>query len=131
MGCIILLGCFNLVIEVLLVSSIGGDPASGVGGDAFQSRNRGSFGFKGKCTKTTPLLVNYRFNLVIEVLLVSRASPSYHRSIAYQFQSRNRGSFDFKRGGFNMTEVEGHEFRSRNRGSFDFRCFIFAWVLIA
>ena len=41
----------------------------------FQSRNRGSFGFKGK-TQAENNAIN-GFNLVIEVLLVSSLNPPY------------------------------------------------------
>ena len=64
--------CFNLVIEVLLVSSLGigllsEDMAK------FQSRNRGAFGFKVTCSSRMCKPSDMRFNLVIEVLLVSRS----------------------------------------------------------
>ena len=36
------------------------------------------------------------FNLVIEVLLISRRGVLDSRGTVYPFQSRNRGSFDFK-----------------------------------
>ena len=61
----------------------------------FQSRNRGTFGFK--------LTVCIRFwfgrvgfNLVIEVLLVSSADGIYPNPAYKKFQSRNRGTFGFK-----------------------------------
>ena len=38
----------------------------------------------------------FGFNLVIEVLLISRTLLGLSRSISFLFQSRNRGSFDFK-----------------------------------
>ena len=88
----------------------------------FPSRNRGSFGFKlpSTCRAYLPLLLSFnlvievllvsrigessfgkstlRFNLVIEVLLVSRSTPAVPRvpRILIPFQSRNRGSFGFK-----------------------------------
>ena len=86
--------CFNLVIEVLLISSQR-DARTHATHARFQSRNRGSFDFK-----PNPQL-------------------SY-QSVSRLFQSRNRGSFDFKR----AAQVHGYEvsmFQSRNRGSFDFK----------
>ena len=63
---------FNLVIEVLLISS--------------------------PVAAASPVLLAQSFNLVIEVLLISRESFSSSAcAIALRFQSRNRGSFDFKR----------------------------------
>ncbi len=114
---------FNLVIEVLLISSWT-NPSNAFprGTPMFQSRNRGSFDFKFKFRQANLLLL-YRFNLVIEVLLISRvpprgfsmpaakagfnlvievlliSRPGHSRWItysSYSFQSRNRGSFDFK-----------------------------------
>ena len=61
--------CFNLVIEVLLISSLPHE-ALAVPQDCF--------------------------NLVIEVLLISSAKSSIHVAFVKSFQSRNRGSFDFK-----------------------------------
>ena len=62
----------------------------------FQSRNRGSFDFKRNCCGA----VRHNtagFNLVIEVLLISRrTSGLLHPMLSLRFQSRNRGSFDFK-----------------------------------
>ena len=62
----------------------------------FQSRNRGSFDFKyfrvNRIENST-----LRFNLVIEVLLISSGSDSVRALLCKRlFQSRNRGSFDFK-----------------------------------
>ena len=62
--------CFNLVIEVLLVSRRNPDP-----------RKRYGAGF----------------NLVIEVLLVSSSEQTLSPVSCSQFQSRNRGSFGFKK----------------------------------
>ena len=88
---------FNLVIEVLLISSLRSANASIVPSGMFQSRNRGSFDFKlGFCT--LPVCVTL------------------------EFQSRNRGSFDFKTlfsGSY--TDLTNKPFQSRNRGSFDFK----------
>ena len=65
----------------------------------FQSRNRGSFDFKRRKNITTIQRLS-GFNLVIEVLLISRKTTYRHqyrpRLLNVQFQSRNRGSFDFK-----------------------------------
>ena len=67
--------CFNLVIEVLLISSEGGCQG---------------------------LRDAWRFNLVIEVLLISRHNRAKYDSMtSFPFQSRNRGSFDFKEIGLN------------------------------
>ena len=61
--------CFNLVIEVLLISSPSCQQHRQILA-GFQSRNRGSFDFKGKMM--LGLTVHSRgFNLVIEVLLIS------------------------------------------------------------
>ena len=62
--------CFNLVIEVLLVSSTS-DRAVGCLMAQFQSRNRGSFGFKAGRYPPSEVQAASGFNLVIEVLLVS------------------------------------------------------------
>ena len=61
--------CFNLVIEVLLVSSIS--------------------------NQTNPIVINAVSHLVIEVLLQG-ICPICDEYIGLKFQSRNRGSFDFK-----------------------------------
>ena len=63
------LPCFNLVIEVLLISSRE-DVAYRVRVFRFQSRNRGSFDFKLRVI-TLPIDDLICFNLVIEVLLIS------------------------------------------------------------
>ena len=90
-------GCssFNLVIEVLLISS--------------RFRHRLLF------------REGVRFNLVIEVLLISRLPRHVRRNLFRKFQSRNRGSFDFKRRANFAVPSEYQEFQSRNRGSFDFK----------
>ena len=61
--------CFNLVIEVLLISSFQ-DQSHQRCNSQFQSRNRGSFDFKCiiRVCRVSRIL---RFNLVIEVLLIS------------------------------------------------------------
>ena len=89
----------------------------------FQSRNRGSFDFKLQDVETQAhrdagfnlvievLLISREdedgearvspicFNLVIEVLLISSELKNAYPNTAHiQFQSRNRGSFDFKAG---------------------------------
>ena len=86
---------FNLVIEVLLISShtVSLDALQAI---LFQSRNRGSFDFK-----------------LVQVENLCRPQPE-------GFQSRNRGSFDFKVL-FAITEQKRVQFQSRNRGSFDFK----------
>ena len=62
--------CFNLVIEVLLISSLNLS-VTVITPKEFQSRNRGSFDFKEGVTFNNACLQD-------------------------MFQSRNRGSFDFK-----------------------------------
>ena len=72
---------FNLVIEVLLISSLAGQGLSTQEILAkFQSRNRGSFDFKQ--TFTQPI-----------------SNPDL------PFQSRNRGSFDFKAPNYAVIEM--------------------------
>ena len=113
----------------------------------FQSRNRGSFDFK----LTAKLGINHStqgFNLVIEVLLISRFLYGFSNHIRgsrfnlvievllissqyltwkyvdqgnLMFQSRNRGSFDFKLSSTNSSICPCSAFQSRNRGSFDFK----------
>ena len=61
----------------------------------FQSRNRGSFGFK--------------FSILGQKAMVR-----------FQFRSRNRG-FSLQGGIFHMVMIVEFLFRSRNRGSFDFK----------
>ena len=111
----------------------------------FQSRNRGSFDFKTTPNKCVINIRYYSFNLVIEVLLISRARISRGHIPCARFQSRNRGSFDFKHNGYGIAyrritcfnlviEVLlisslicqtdrslSVWFQSRNRGSFDFK----------
>ncbi len=112
---------FNLVIEVLLISSpftLTGEVRT----DKFQSRNRGSFDFKSVRTYRTSRLHHGCFNLVIEVLLISSLESGTAVANFGMFQSRNRGSFDFK-----LSQEARHSqlfrllFQSRNRGSFDFK----------
>ena len=67
---------FNLVIEVLLISRPSGSTMRSVGSILFQSRNRGSFDFKGRVAAPRPRVI-LSFNLVIEVLLISRQSTLY------------------------------------------------------
>ena len=86
----------------------------------FQSRNRGSFDFKSAPTVRLPKTPK-RFNLVIEILLISRATLTLSTTDTdIRFQSRNRGSFDFKSTKFGI-QLQEIEFQSRNRGSFDFK----------
>ena len=85
----------------------------------FQSRNRGSFDFKPE-ERLRSMVALIGFNLVIEVLLISRNLRDDGGEGANKFQSRNRGSFDFKL----PAELVYHalaSFQSRNRGSFDFK----------
>ena len=86
--------CFNLVIEVLLIS-----------------REKRVICY-GSCTYRFNLVIEVLlisrakleialdtllgFNLVIEVLLISRCARNSTQSLSNTFQSRNRGSFDFK-----------------------------------
>ncbi len=86
---------FNLVIEVLLISSTIRIVSAFINRVAFQSRNRGSFDFK--------------------------PSEFWTQMADYPFQSRNRGSFDFKTVLSRFEPPAGTEFQSRNRGSFDFK----------
>ena len=62
---------------------------------SFQSRNRGSFDFK-RTMSNDKIRIHHRFNLVIEVLLISSSSRLSTKNATSSFQSRNRGSFDFK-----------------------------------
>ena len=84
----------------------------------FQSRNRGSFLIKQPTFKMR-LMSKASFNLVIEVLFLSRLSTMDVYVGFFAFQSRNRGSFLIKK---NEREQLVHasitEFQSRNRGSF-------------
>ena len=137
---------FNLVIEVLFFSSRDVFIHS-FAARKFQSRNRGSFLFKGNRI-VWATRANSSFNLVIEVLFFSRTT---YRRIedppSSEFQSRNRGSFLFKwcaacswwmaRHCFNLVievlffssgsvstdyyRVVIARFQSRNRGSFLFK----------
>ena len=113
----------------------------------FQSRNRGSFHFKNTYSVRMNK-VGTCFNLVIEVLFISRLKICRSATGICSFQSRNRGSFHFKcsvtvrysvplgDSCFNLViEVlfisskktpcparDGHRmFQSRNRGSFHFK----------
>ena len=94
--------CFNLVIEVLLVSSRLRQTVA---------RHLANTGLS--------------FNLVIEVLLISSTgflgpNRTYGKIM---FPSRNRGSFDFKTELVRTVPVERFtgSFQSRNRGSFGFK----------
>ena len=60
----------------------------------FQSRNRGSYRFK--LSRQTQQTRTISFNLVIEVLIVSREPARPNSNRALLFQSRNRGSYRFK-----------------------------------
>ena len=87
---------FNLVIEVLLISSVIVHFAVVKSVTLFQSRNRGSFDFKSLMPSNVPMNVK-------------------------KFQSRNRGSFDFKLRRQEIQSQTKFAFQSRNRGSFDFK----------
>ena len=63
----------------------------------FQSRNRGSYGFKSK---------------ILGIMLGSGAL----------FQSRNRGSYGFKPKRSWLKSLSIPLFQSRNRGSYGFKC---------
>ena len=67
-----------------------------VGVTMFQSRNRGSFDFKASRFDGGVGDFDVGFNLVIEVLLISRIREFTNFTPGELFQSRNRGSFDFK-----------------------------------
>ena len=100
---------FNLVIEVLLISR---KSRNGIGYTSkwFQSRNRGSFDFK-HLDIAVRLHQQLCFNLVIEVLLISSHSvPNQLYAEAMSFQSRNRGSFDFKTASARWSPVENASF---------------------
>ena len=88
----------------------------------FPSRNRGSFGFK--VTFPLPAGCKYviRFNLVIEVLLISRQGNWILINLnEHVFQSRNRDSFGFKFMNKGQPYAGLNPFQSRNRGSFGFK----------
>ena len=68
---------FNLVIEVLLISRSLLFPVHKPASHVFQSRNRGSFDFKAMSSDDPNALELGCFNLVIEVLLISRPSELY------------------------------------------------------
>ena len=88
--------CFNLVIEVLLISRRSHYVSCGTKLTvSFPSRNRGSFDFKGK-------------------------NPSGKQRYKW-FPSRNRGSFDFKDFATWILDIHERLFQSRNRGSFGFK----------
>ena len=65
--------CFNLVIEMLLISSTGRWPPP-IFGQKFQSRNRDAFDFKIWKRVSRSAAQVFSFNLVIEMLLISRKS---------------------------------------------------------
>ena len=87
---------------------------------SFQSRNRGSFDFKKDSWKASNISDVFGFNLVIEVLLISSQITCYLEMFYIKFQSRNRGSFDFKCSS-EWSDNGLFMFQSRNRGSFDFK----------
>ena len=103
-----IISCFNLVIEVLLISRRRATRGMRSIKNKFQSRNRGSFDFKPFVSfHAYSYWIGQGFNLVIEVLLISRFEGHTHTSIAkVLFQSRNRGSFDFK-----LLETVNHKIR--------------------
>ena len=64
-----------------------------------------------------------RFNLVIEILLISSMTGKAGDYLVTEFQSRNRDTFDFK-----FLKQIWHcflrqRFQSRNRDTFDFKVF--------
>ena len=63
--------CFNLVIEVLVVSRVSAVKSSVLGSVVFQSRNRGTCRFKIGSIRVRNVITIQGFNLVIEVLVVS------------------------------------------------------------
>ena len=98
---------------------------AGIGKDTricvmFQSRNRGSFDFKGHPHRDL-FRPSQGFNLVIEVLLISSEYIEEALISDVKFQSRNRGSFDFKSRKLSNNGFNTFWFQSRNRGSFDFK----------
>ena len=89
--------CFNLVIEILLISRHNSQQIGSISRILFQSRNRDTFDFKRRSTATQPKSKQHRFNLVIEILLISRNNTTHLLLNNRQtFQSRNRDTFDFK-----------------------------------
>ena len=93
--------CFNLVIEVLLVSSSKDDTWLTLNTQGFNLVIEVLLVSSGASSHESQHL--FRFNLVIEVLLVSRMRPSKVSTVGLSFQSRNRGSFGFKHMGVDGT----------------------------
>ena len=85
---------FNLVIEILLISSQIAEHLGITTADLFQSRNRDTSDFnkRWRNMKTS----SHCFNLVIEILLISRIVPTTNCVSQCSFQSRNRDTSDFK-----------------------------------
>ena len=114
---------FNLVIEVLMVSSLTLHDDCSANLPSFQSRNRGSYGFK---------LLAVFFGKAFLTWFQSRNRGSYGFKAMWSclawrvqsgFQSRNRGSYGFKPLREAVTlESLGLPFQSRNRGSYGFKC---------
>ena len=62
----------------------------------FRSRHRGSFDFKSRPMPISRINLPFRFDLVIEVLLVSSHVHIVKNRALDMFRSRHRGSFGFK-----------------------------------
>ena len=114
--------CFNLVIEMLFISSDQGGQPLRCGLAEFQSRNRDAFHFK-PLIQTTTLRKLVKFQ--------SRNRDAFHfkyirnmhdRNRQHLFQSRNRDAFHFKKsliGRFSKQRI--FRFQSRNRDAFHFK----------
>ena len=112
--------CFNLVIEVLLISRAIDTPFPRRF-LPFQSRNRGSFDFKFTVTVTDGTNTA-GFNLVIEVLLISRKpSASQAHRVRHRFNLVIEVLLISRHAEHLSVAVETATFQSRNRGSFDFK----------
>ena len=61
------------------------------------------------------------FNLVIEMLLISRPKLLQQSTTLHMFQSRNRDAFDFKYAALTAVCIRLFSFQSRNRDAFDFK----------
>ena len=78
----------------------------------FQSRNRGSFGFKRSLRLT---------NIRLSCFINRGSTISAWHGVGISFQSRNRGSFGFKVTMVPPAVLTTSTFQSRNRGSFGFK----------
>ena len=111
--------CFNLAIEILLISSSCVEVASN---NPLRSFNLAIeiLLISSSCVEVASNNPLRSFDLVIEILLIS-STLNFSSSVpTLLFRSRNRGSFDFKCI-YNGFDRICYVFRSRNRGSFDFK----------